>query len=54
VILHRFRFIQSGRHTFKKIGEELGLSAEAVRQIELKALNKIRGSRDELADCVYA
>jgi RNA polymerase primary sigma factor len=54
VILHRFYFIQSGRHTFKKIGEDMGISAEAVRQIELKALNKIRHSRDELADCVYA
>ncbi|MDR2841705.1 MAG: RNA polymerase sigma factor RpoD/SigA [Spirochaetaceae bacterium] len=54
VILQRFRFHQNGHHTFKKIGEEMGLSAEAVRQIEKRALNKIKLSYNELADCVYA
>ncbi|GMO46770.1 MAG: hypothetical protein Ta2B_28480 [Termitinemataceae bacterium] len=54
VIMQRFRFQQTGYHTFKKIGEQMGISAEAVRQIEKKALRKISQSRDELADCVYA
>jgi DNA-directed RNA polymerase sigma subunit (sigma70/sigma32) len=52
--MQRFLFHPSSQHTFKKIGEELGISAEAVRQIEKKALNKISKSRDELANCVYA
>jgi RNA polymerase primary sigma factor len=54
VIFHRFRFIDSDMHTFKKIGDTMGISAEAVRQIEKKALAKIRTKRDELLRCVYA
>ncbi|GMO42488.1 MAG: RNA polymerase sigma factor RpoD [Termitinemataceae bacterium] len=54
IILQRFNFHKTGCHTFKKIGEQLGISAEAVRQIEKKAIRKIRASSDELADCVYA
>jgi RNA polymerase sigma factor (sigma-70 family) len=40
--------------TFRKIGEKMGISAEAVRQIELRALKKIRAASAELQDCVYA
>ncbi|MDR1362427.1 MAG: RNA polymerase sigma factor RpoD/SigA [Spirochaetaceae bacterium] len=54
VILHRFRLIDSDVHTFQKLGDSLGISAEAVRQIEKRALNKIRNKRDELLKCVYA
>jgi RNA polymerase primary sigma factor len=54
VILHRFRFIDSDIHTFQKLGDTMGLTAEAVRQIEKRALNKIRVKRDELLKCVYA
>jgi DNA-directed RNA polymerase sigma subunit (sigma70/sigma32) len=31
----------------------MGLSAETVRQIEMKALEKMRGSADELRKCIY-
>ncbi|MDR1256840.1 MAG: RNA polymerase sigma factor RpoD/SigA [Spirochaetaceae bacterium] len=54
VILHRFRFIDSDIHTFQKLGDTMGITAEAVRQIEKRALNKIRTKRDELLKCVYA
>jgi RNA polymerase primary sigma factor len=54
VILHRFRFIDSDVHTFQKLGDTMGITAEAVRQIEKRALNKIRIKRDDLLKCVYA
>ncbi|MDR2344383.1 MAG: RNA polymerase sigma factor RpoD/SigA [Spirochaetaceae bacterium] len=54
VILHRFRFVDSDVYTFQKLGDIMGISAEAVRQIEKRALNKIRTKRDELLGCVYA
>jgi RNA polymerase primary sigma factor len=54
VILYRFRFIDSEAYTFKKIGDTMGITAEAVRQIEKRALDKIRTKRDELLNCVYA
>jgi RNA polymerase primary sigma factor len=54
VILHRFRFIDSDVYTFQKLGDIMGISAEAVRQIEKRALNKIRTKSDELLSCVYA
>jgi RNA polymerase primary sigma factor len=54
VILHRFHFVDSDAYTFKKIGDTMGITAEAVRQIEKRALDKIRTKRDELLNCVYA
>jgi RNA polymerase primary sigma factor len=54
VIFHRFRFVDSDMYTFKKLGDKMGISAEAVRQIEKKALDKIRTKSDELLRCVYA
>ena len=54
VILQRFRSIPGENRTFQKLGEQMGLSAETVRQIEKKALSKINNARDELANCVYA
>jgi RNA polymerase primary sigma factor len=54
VILHRFHLVDSDVYTFQKLGDRLGISAEAVRQIEKRALNKIRDKRDELLKCVYA
>jgi RNA polymerase primary sigma factor len=54
VILHRFRFVDSEIYSFKTIGDTMGITAEAVRQIEKRALNKIRNKSEELLDCVYA
>jgi RNA polymerase primary sigma factor len=54
VILYRFHFIDSDAYTFKKLADLMGISAEAVRQIEKRALNKIRIKSAELLNCVYA
>jgi RNA polymerase primary sigma factor len=54
VIVHRFQLVDSEIHSLKKIGDTMGLTAEAVRQIEKRALNKIRNKSEELLDCVYA
>jgi RNA polymerase primary sigma factor len=54
VILHRFRFVDSDVYTFQKLGDTMGITAEAVRQIEKRALNKIRNKRDEFLKCIYA
>ncbi|MDR0684815.1 MAG: RNA polymerase sigma factor RpoD/SigA [Spirochaetaceae bacterium] len=54
VIFHRFHFVDSEDYTFKKLGVIMGISAEAVRQIEKRALDKIRTKKDELLNCVYA
>jgi RNA polymerase primary sigma factor len=54
VIFHRFRFVDSDVYTFQKLGDTMGITAEAVRQIEKRALNKIRNKRDEFLKCIYA
>jgi RNA polymerase primary sigma factor len=54
VILHRLHFVDSKTYTFQKLGATMGISAEAVRQIEKRALKKIIQRKDELLECVYA
>jgi RNA polymerase primary sigma factor len=53
ILLYRFSFVSGRRYTLKRIGEELGISPETVRQIELRALKKLRGFSDELKEYVY-
>jgi RNA polymerase primary sigma factor len=53
ILLYRFSFVSGKRYTLKKIGDELGISPETVRQIELRALKKLRGFSDELKEYVY-
>jgi RNA polymerase primary sigma factor len=54
ILLHRFSFTSGKRYTLKKIGDELGLSPETVRQIEIRALKKLRSFSDELKEYVYS
>jgi RNA polymerase primary sigma factor len=42
ILLYRFEFFGGERYTLKRIGSELGISPETVRQIEKRALNKLR------------
>ena len=42
ILLYRFEFFGGERYTLKRIGTELGISPETVRQIEKRALNKLR------------
>ncbi len=53
ILLYRFSFVSGRRHTLKKIGDELGISPETVRQIEIRALKKLRSFSDELKEYVY-
>ncbi len=53
ILMYRFSFIGGKRYTLKKIGDELGISPETVRQIEIRALKKLRAFSDELKEYVY-
>ncbi len=54
ILLYRFSFASGKRYTLKKIGDELGISPETVRQIELRARKKLRSFSDELKEYVRA
>jgi RNA polymerase primary sigma factor len=55
VLMDRYEFNGvSERHSLKKIGERIGVTPEAVRQIELRALRKIKSEYREFKDCLYA
>jgi RNA polymerase primary sigma factor len=54
ILMYRFSFIGGKRYTLKKIGDELGISPETVRQIEIRALKKLRSFSDELKEYVYS
>jgi RNA polymerase primary sigma factor len=53
IITYRYQLDGCEHHTLKKIGDKMGISPETVRQIEMKALNKIRSRAEELKACVY-
>ena len=54
IINYRYQLNGCKRHTLREIGNKMNLSAETVRQIELKALNKIRNHANELREYVFA
>jgi RNA polymerase primary sigma factor len=47
ILMYRYQF-SGEQHTLKNIGDKMGISAETVRQIEIRALKKIRSHADEL------
>jgi RNA polymerase primary sigma factor len=53
ILMYRFSFVGGKRYTLKKIGDELGISPETVRQIEIRALKKLRAFSDELREHVF-
>jgi len=53
VLLHRYAFSGQKRKTLKTIGEQMGLSAETVRQMEIRALEKLRLQKDDLKEYMY-
>ncbi len=53
ILLYRFSFLSGRRRTLKMIGDELGISPETVRQIEIRALKKLRTYSDDLKEYVY-
>ena len=53
ILMYRFSFYGGKKYTLKKIGEELGISPETVRQIEIRAIRKLREYSEELKEFVY-
>src|SRR6056297_2220526 len=53
VLLYRLSFFGGKKVTLKRIGEEMGISPETVRQIEMKAIKKLRLHADEMREYIY-
>ncbi|MDR2303013.1 MAG: RNA polymerase sigma factor RpoD/SigA [Treponema sp.] len=55
ILMYRYQLNGCETHTLKKIGDKMGISPETVRQIEMKALKKMRSHAEELRSiCVEA
>jgi RNA polymerase primary sigma factor len=54
ILLYRFAFFGGKKYTLKRIGDELGISPETVRQIELRALRKLKETARELREFVLS
>lgn len=50
VLSYRYALEGGQRYTLKRISDELGISPETVRQIEMRALKKLRSSADYLKE----
>ena len=53
ILLYRFSFYGGEKYTLKRIGEKMGISPETVRQIEIRAIKKLRQHREEVREYVY-
>jgi RNA polymerase primary sigma factor len=53
ILMYRYRLDGGEHYTLKRIGDKMGLSPETVRQIEIKALKKIRRDAGELRNFLY-
>ncbi len=53
ILLYRFSFYGGKKYTLKRIGEVMGMSAETVRQIEMRALRKLKENAEDLRGYVY-
>lgn len=55
IMLKRYNLQNDGKNfTLKAIGNQYGVSAETIRQVELRALRKLRTCSDELREIVYS
>ena len=50
IIRCRYNFLDGKKHTLKTIGEEMGISPETVRQIEIRALKKLKEQASDLKE----
>ena len=54
VIIFRYQLKGGKRYTLKNISDKMGLSTEAVRQIEFRALRKLRHHANDLQEYIAA
>jgi RNA polymerase primary sigma factor len=54
ILMYRFSFLGGEKYTLKQISEFMGISPETVRQIEIRALKKLKTSAVEIKDYLYA
>ena len=48
ILMYRYQIDNNEKHTLKSIGDKMGLSPETVRQIEIRAIEKMRSFADDL------
>lgn len=53
ILMYRFSFYGGKKYTLKSIGEKMGISPETVRQIEIRAIQKLRDKTDGMAQYLY-
>ena len=53
ILLYRFAFYGGKKYTLKRISDEMGISPETVRQIEMRAIRKLRQHASEMEEFVY-
>jgi len=53
ILTYRYQLNGCERHTLREIGDKFDISPETVRQIELRALRKIRSHAHEIRDGMY-
>jgi len=53
ILRFRYNFIDGKKHTLKTIGEQMGISPETVRQIEIRALKKLKDQSADLKEYIY-
>ena len=53
ILKYRFAFYGNHKYTLKTIGERMGISPETVRQIEKRAIRKLKEHAYEVQDYVY-
>jgi RNA polymerase primary sigma factor len=53
ILSYRYQLNGCERRTLREIGDKFDISPETVRQIEMRALKKIRNHANELRECMY-
>ena len=54
ILMYRFSFYGGRTYTLKHIGDKMGISPETVRQIEMRALKKLKESAKNLKEYVLS
>ena len=54
ILMYRFAFDGDKKYTLKMIGEKMGISPETVRQIEMRALKKLRTEAEPIREYIFS